>query len=141
MMLFKTVFLPLLLWPVLAAGDGWLGVFLADSESEARIAEVAQRGEQHVAGHPAEGFDEERGHFEDRSTPRFGCRSRALSGAGDDEHAHGARAEGAQRSRALARCRSRREHVIDDPHIPPLEPAPGAPRPPDPKRAAHVGRA
>ena len=47
MTLLKTVFLPLLLWPVFVAGDGWLGVFMADSESEARIAEV-------IPGSPAD---------------------------------------------------------------------------------------
>jgi S1-C subfamily serine protease len=50
MTLLKTVLLPLLLGSVLAAGDGWLGVFMADSESEARIAEVIPGSPADLAG-------------------------------------------------------------------------------------------
>lgn len=45
-MILQTVFLSVFLWPVLAT-SGWLGVYLADSETEVRIAEV-------IPGSPAE---------------------------------------------------------------------------------------
>ncbi len=45
-MILQTAFLSLFLWPVLAT-SGWLGVYLADSETEVRIAEV-------IPGSPAE---------------------------------------------------------------------------------------